>query len=60
MVQKVFLFLNKVNRTHPKRLTAKHHTVVRVAQLIIVLFFLFFFCFLFFVFIYLIKHRVNP
>ena len=56
MVQKVFLFLNKVNRTHPKRLAAKHHTVVRVAQLIIVLFFLFFFLFFF----YLIKHRVNP
>ena len=53
MVQKVFLFLNKVNRTHPKRLATKHHTVVRVAQLIIVLFF---FCFFF----YLIKHRVNP
>ena len=57
MVQKVFLFLNKVNRTHPKRLTAKHRTVVRVAQLIIVLFFLFFF--LFFFFFYLIKHRVD-
>ena len=58
MVQKVFLFLNKVNRIHPKRLAAKHHTVrdtvVRVAQLIIVLFFFcFFFC-------NLIKHRVNP
>ena len=38
MVQKVFLFLNKVNRTHSKRLAAKHHTVV---QLIIVQFFLF-------------------
>ena len=24
MVQKVFLFLNKVNRIHPKRLAAKH------------------------------------
>ena len=48
MVQKVFLFLNKVNRTHPKRLAAKHHTVVRVVQLIIVLcvfFFVFFFVF---------------
>lgn len=54
MVQKVFLFLNKVNRTHPKRLAAKHHTVVRVAQLIIVLFFVFVF------FFNLIKHRVNP
>lgn len=53
MVQKVFLFLNKVNRIHPNRLAAKHHTVVRVAQLIIVLFFVFFFC-------NLIKHRVNP
>ena len=50
MVQKVFLFLNKGNRSHPKRLAAKHHTVVRVAQLIIVL------CFFFF---NLIKHRVN-
>ena len=47
MVQKVFLFLNKVNRTHPKRLAAKHHTVVRVAQLIIVLLFFFFFIYLF-------------
>ena len=54
MVQKVFLFLNKVNRIHPKRLAAKHHTVVRVAQLIIVLFFFFFLIF------NLIKHRVNP
>ena len=45
MVQKVFLFLNKVNRTHPKRLAAKHHTVARVAQLIIVLFFFLFFFF---------------
>ena len=48
MVQKVFLFLNKVNRIHPKRLAAKHHTVVRVAQLIIVLVFLFFFFFIIF------------
>ena len=55
MVQKVFLFLNKVNRTHPKRLAAKHHTVVRVAQLIIVLFFFFFI-----IIFNLIKHRVNP
>ena len=54
MVQKVFLFLNKVNRTHTKRLAAKHHTVVRVAQLIIVLC-----CFFFFFFFNLIKHRVD-
>ena len=47
MVQKVFLFLNKVNRIHPKRLAAKHHTVVRVAQLIIALFFLFFYFFIY-------------
>ena len=46
MVQKVFLFLNKVNRIHPKRLAAKHYTVVRVAQLIIVLFFFFLLLFL--------------
>ena len=59
MVQKVFLFLNKVNRTHPKRLAAKHHTVVRVVQLIIVLC-VFFFLLLLFLFFNLIKHRVNP